>query len=207
MSDRKLETSVRRLVRRLLATTCVVAAGAACAQPSLPRQTGDAQTAPSMAGAGTAGASSARTASTAAEIQRINERMALLQAQLNELELEAKISAKRKEVESSVTSAGAASAFDSKAGIPAVLSVGGLKGRLEAVLIFPGGVTQRVKAGDVIGDRRVGRVSLNEVVLTDMQGRKEQRLAFGGAPSIREDAQTSSMPAPIGPTHSPVVGR
>lgn len=207
MSDRKLETRARRLVGRLLASTCVVAAGAACAQSSLPKPTGDAQEATPVAGAVASGASSARTASTAAEIQRINERLALLQAQLNELELQARISTKRREIQGAATSAGPDSAFHSTAGVPAVLSVAGRMGRLEAVLVFPGGVTQRVKAGDVIHDRRVAKVSLNEVVLTDLHGRKAQRLAFGSAPAVRELSPSYAPPPPVLPLPSPVMGR
>jgi type IV pilus biogenesis protein PilP len=128
--------------------------------------------------------SSPMSAATAAEIQRINEQMTLLQAQLNQLELKAKIASKQKEI------AGAApalqSSFDSKSGNPSVVSVAGLKGNLEAVLVFPGGVTQRVKAGDVIDDRRVAKVAINEVVLTDLKGKNVQRLAFGSAPMTRE---------------------
>lgn len=146
-------------------------------------------------------------ASTAAEIQRINERITLLQAQLNELDLQAKVTSKRKEIQS-VSSGGAESSpFDGKGGVPSVLSVAGLQGRLEAVLVFPGGIIQRVKAGDVIGQRRVVRLSLNEVVLTDLQGRRVQRLAFGSAPPVRENG-TAPGAAPAPPTSaSPVLGR
>ena len=69
----------------------------------------------------------------------------------------------------------------------------GLKGNLEAVLVFPGGVTTRVKAGDVIDERRVAKVAINEVVLTDLKGRNVQRLAFGSSAVTRE--QTPLQPA------------
>ena len=151
-------------------------------------------------------------AATAAEIQRINEQMALLQAQLNRLELEAKIAAKRKEIEAAtvVAPAAAQDAPDSLGGTPSVLSVAGLKGQLEAVLVFPGGLSQRVKVGDVIGQRRVGRVSLNEVLLSDLQGRRQQRLAFGSTPLTREGSAPPGPPTSTAgwpPPGSPALAR
>lgn len=131
--------------------------------------------------------SSPISAATAAEIQKINEQMTLLQAQLNQLELKAKIASKQKEINGASAAGVVQSSFDSKIGNPSVVSVAGLKGNLEALLVFPGGVTQRVKAGDIIDDRRVARVGLNEVVLTDLKGKNVQRLAFGSAPVTREN--------------------
>lgn len=125
------------------------------------------------------------SAATAAEIQKINENMTLLQAQLNQLELKAKIASKQKEI-SGTSADSVQSSFDSKNGNPSVVAVVGLKGHLEATLIFPGGVTQRVREGDLIDDRRVTKVALNEVVLTDLKGKNVQRLAFGSTPLTRE---------------------
>ena len=205
MSDRKLQIVPRRVTRTLLASICAIAVAAVQGQQlNVPKPSGDREPASPVTGVATGLVSSPSSAATAAEIQRINEHMALLQAQLNELELQARISNKRKEIESAATSAGTASAFDSKAGLPSVQSVAGLKGRLEAVLVFPGGFTQRVKAGDVVDDRRVTTVSLNEVVLTDLQGRKVQRLAFGGAPAVRENTQATGT-VPTLPAYAPPV--
>ena len=170
------------LVRWLLACTCAVAAAAAQGQPSaVAKAIHTAPATPAAPAGAAAPVEGAAGSSLALQIQRINERMALLQAQLNELELQARISAKRKEIDSAGRSVRTDSAFDSRAGLPSVQSVAGLQGRLEAVLVFASGVTQRVKAGDVLDDRRVANVSLNEVVLTDLHGRNVQRLAFGVA--------------------------
>lgn len=151
--------------------------------------------------------SSPMSAATAAEIQKINESMTVLQAELNRLELQAKIAAKRKEITGAAATAANApeatqSSFDRKAGNPSVVSVSGLKGNFEAALVFPGGVTQRVREGDRIDDRRVARVALNEVVLTDLKGNNVQRLAFGANPLTRE---RTPMPAamPSGPMGFP----
>src|SRR5436305_700921 len=126
------------------------------------------------------------SAATAAEIQKINEQMTLLQAQLNQLELQARIASKQKEISGTPAARMLQSSFDTRNGNPSVVSVAGLKGNLEAVLVFPGGVTTRVKAGDVIDERRVAKVAINEVVLTDLKGRNVQRLAFGSSPITRE---------------------
>lgn len=208
MSDPKLPATRPCLARVLLAVACVLAVGGAQSQQSsAPRALSEPQpTAPAAAAAAGLGRA-ASSLSTAAEIQRINERMTLLQAQLNELELQARISSKRKEIENTASTSGTQSAFDSKAGLPSVQSVAGIKGRLEAVLVFPGGVTQRVRAGDVIDARRVAKISLNAVVLTDLHGRKVQRLAFGTAPVVREVAPFAGT-SPTPPAFaSPVMGR
>jgi len=124
----------------------------------------------------------------AAEIQKINEKMTVLQTQLLMLDMQLKIAARKREL-NAFNEDVSFSSFNAKKGNPSVVSVAGIKGQLEAVLVFPGGVTQRVKAGDVIDDRRVAQVSANEVVLTDLKGQKAQRLAFGNSPTIR-DAST-----------------
>lgn len=172
----------------LLALSGLLAASGAGAQAGdtalLPRQQPSASATASKAVPG-----SPASIGIAIEIQRINEQMALLQAQLNQLELQAKIAAKRKEIDSvaaAPATMASASAFDSRGSLPAVLSVAGLRGKLEAVLVLPGGLSQRVRTGDVIDDRRVGRISVNEVVLTDLQGKRPVRLSFGSAPHIRE---------------------
>jgi type IV pilus biogenesis protein PilP len=154
---------------------------------------------PVEAAAATALSSSPMSAATAVEIQKINENMTVLQAQLNQLELKAKIAAKQREI-SAQAGGGALSSFATKSGNPSVVSVSGLKGSLEAVLVFPGGMTQRVKTGDVIDDRRVSKVAINEVVLTDLNGKNFQRLGFGTSATTRE---ATSPPQGNGPVPFP----
>jgi len=201
--------------RRTLAALVIGAIGLQNISIGQPLPAG--QVAPVPAGGGMPPAASAPTSSapltvpagsvaTAAEIQKINEQIALLQAQLNQLELKAKIASKQKEIKGDSEDSRLPSSFDSKQGTPAVVSVSGLKGKLEAVLIFPGGVSQRVKEGDVIDDRRVAKVALNEVVLTDLKGRNVQRLAFGTSPIVREKPLTQAQPGspPIVPPPPPL---
>lgn len=139
--------------------------------------------------------SSSISASSAAEIQRITEDMTVLNARLSQLELKAKIAAKQKEL-STLDQSSYSSPLGSSAGSPSVVSVAGIKGQLEAVLVFPGNQAQRVKTGDVIGDRRVASVALNEVVLTDLKGKNIQRLAFGSS-AVAKD--TGAMPGNYAP--------
>lgn len=214
MSARK-STSYRLFSMALVAAACSAALSAAAQQPSTAAapQANVSQAAmrapatlpPPAAPEAVALPTSPMSAATAAEIQKINEQMTVLQARLNELDLRAKIAAKQKEINGTAPDAAAQSSFDRKNGIPSVVSVAGLKGNLEALLVFPGGVTQRVKAGDVIDDRRVAKVAINEVVLTDLKGHHVQRLAFGATPMTRENtplqaaagAPGSMLPPPL----------
>lgn len=130
---------------------------------------------------------------SAHQIQKINENMTVLQAQLNLLDLQFKVASKRREL-IEINGDTVASAFGSKNGNPSVVSVLGLKGQLEALLVFPGGVTQRVKAGDLIDDRRVLSINVNEVILTDLKGKNPQRLAFGNAATLIKASNAPSIP-------------
>lgn len=127
----------------------------------------------------------------AAEVQRITEKMTVMNARLAELELRAKITAKEREI-SLASGSAPSSPLGSSAGNPSVASVAGLKGNLEAVLVFPGGLVQRVKVGDVIGDRSVSVVSINQVILTDTKTKGVTRLAFGTSAVVKEQASTQN---------------
>jgi len=135
---------------------------------------------------------SSASSPAATEIQRINEKMTVLQAQLSLLDMQLKVAARKREL-NAFNEDVSFSSFNAKKGNPSVVSVAGIKGQLEAVLVFPGGVTQRVKVGDTIDDRRVAQVSANEVVLTDLKGQKSQRLAFGNSPTIRDASAVQPM--------------
>ena len=155
------------------------------------------------------GASGIPANGSVAEIQKIAEEMSIMSARLAQLELKAKIAVKQKEIKLLDTTQAVTpslSPLGSAIGAPSVVSVAGLKGNVEAVLIFPGGATQRVKRGDVIGDRKVSVVSLNEVVLTDMQGKNVQRLAFGSIAPTRDSTSTGSAGLPSMPVMPGVPG-
>ena len=221
MSARKAVVRSLLVRRTLIAITCAGALAAAAQQPAGapaghvaptvspvsgvpggPRAAAPA--APAAAPEAIALPTSPLSAATAAEIQKINEQMTLLQARLNELDLRAKIAAKQKEINGPAAEAGTQSSFDRNKGNPSVVSVAGLRGNLEAVLVFPGGVVQRVHAGDVIDDRRVAKVAINEVDLTDLKGRNVQRLAFGSSPMTRENTPLQPAAAATQPPMMPL---
>lgn len=123
---------------------------------------------------------------TALEIQKINENMTMLQAQLNQLDLQVQVATKKRDLSGINGEAPGFSSFDAKKGNPSIVSVAGINGKLEAVLVFPGGATQRVKEGDVIDERKVTKVSRNEVVLTQLKGNKTQRLSFNTTAAMND---------------------
>jgi len=191
MSAPDARVSLRSALRVAAAAILLGAGSIAAAQPASVSPA-TAAAAPPTPPAAVPLPSSPMSAATAAEIQKINEQMTLLQAQLNQLELKARIASKQKEINGTAAVEPVQSSFDTRKGNPSVVSVAGLRGNLEAVLVFPGGVTTRVKAGDVIDERRVAKVAINEVVLTDLKGKNVQRLAFGSSAMTRE--QTPLLP-------------
>jgi type IV pilus biogenesis protein PilP len=196
--------NVKRLVVATFATACAFFAQA---QPQVPASTAQtplaAATAPPQA-ATLALPSSSISASSAAEIQKITEEMTVLNARLSQLELKAKIAAKQKEL-TILDPSSYSSPLGSSVGSPSVVSVAGLKGQLEAVLVFPGNQAQRVKTGDVIGDRKVASVALNEVVLTDLKGKNIQRLAFGSTAVTKDTGAMAGNNVPGQPGLYPPI--
>jgi type IV pilus biogenesis protein PilP len=142
---------------------------------------------------------------TAIEIGKIGENMTLLQAQFAELELKLKITQKQKEIDAlaapqaKLNQTSTASVPIKKAN-PIVASVSGIKGSLEAVLVFPNGFTQRSRLGDIFDDKRVERISATEVVLSDLNGKNPQYLSFNTSPSPVEQAEVyvdKKIPPPM----------
>lgn len=145
-------------------------------------------------------AAPAQNSATALEIQKINENMTLLQTQLNQLELQVKVAEKKRSLNGLTATSSGYSSFDPNKGNPSVISVAGIKGQLEAVLVFPGGVTQRVKEGNVIDDRIVTKITVNEVVLSNIKDKSQQRLPFGTTAIIRETPLNTQQALPGMPT-------
>lgn len=131
------------------------------------------------------------------EIQAVSERIAVLEARLKELELENKT--KKLIAENAQLGAAAQRSAnvdaDSDYGVPTVDRVEGLKGALEAVLVYRGNVRQRVKEGDQIFGSIVRRIAINEVLLVDVKSGKSNRLQFGAGPVTRDGAGQPGMPA------------
>jgi len=146
---------------------------------------------------------------TTEELQEINQRRAILEAQLKEAETEKKLL----ELRSQIINMGAPVKkspppieTDPGYGTPTVSHVEGAKDNLEAVLIYRGNVRQRVKVGDVVYGSQVRRITLNEVVLVDVKTQQLSRLQFSAGPVMgaSNQAPASAMPpgSPI-PTVAP----
>lgn len=212
MSNRKSICAKSKIFSGLFKMTALaLIAGSAFAQsvpgpaPQTQPNTASGSSAPAAQSPTSNLSSTVANSANAEEIRRINEEMTVMTARLAQLDLQAKIAARKKEISGmAAVSESSRSPLSASASIPSVVSVSGLKGQLEAVLVFPQGLSQRVKKGDVIGDRKVALVAINEVVLTDMSGKNRQRLAFGtsatpithesGSPGVGSSGYSMGLP-------------
>jgi hypothetical protein len=142
--------------------------------------------------------------STAMELQQKSERIAVLESQLKELELENKVAQQASDLQQR-GSASKKSSVDSNVdyGIPTVALVEGLKGSLESVLVYRGNVRQRVREGDIVYGAIVKKISINEVTLMDQKSKTQQRLQFGTASVVRDANSAPTVGAPL-PLNGPV---
>jgi len=124
---------------------------------------------------GAAGASNDR--SIAEELLAINERIALLSARLKEVELQASIAAKQRDLASGA--AGAEGGYGSA--LPVVRGIDGLGRHLKATLAWASGVVQTVGEGESLpGGWRVAHIDVDVVELA--RGAERVRLGFGIEP-------------------------
>lgn len=143
-----------------------------------------------------------RNSAAASAIANINERMSVKEAELAELELDAKIVNKRAEIDS--LRRGPSAPLDD--GInPTVLEIGGADGKLTASLVMYGGNVQTVRVGDMVGGWEVRRITVDALTLA--RGKETKRLAFGASPA--PVAAPVGMPAPslMGNLAAPAPGR
>lgn len=140
---------------------------------------------------------------TAEELQQLSDRTAVLEAQLKAAELENKVQQQTNELASRGTAARRSAASvdsDSDYGTPTVAYVEGVKGALEAVLVYRGNVRQRVREGNAVFGAVVKKISLNEVVLVDVKTRANVRLQFSTTPVTRDSATpTTGIPSILPP--------
>lgn len=111
----------------------------------------------------------------ASRIAAINERIAVMSAELAELEMQAKISAKRSEIDKASETSRAFAMEESF--IPSVKEISGIDGRVWAVLNVMGGNTQTVRVGDRVGGWRVVQILPDSV--TVKRGNDTIHLSFG----------------------------
>jgi type IV pilus biogenesis protein PilP len=134
----------------------------------------------------------------AARIAEINERIAVMSAQLAELEMQSKIYAKRTEIEKS-QEAGRGIAVDENF-IPSVKEINGIDGRIWAVLNVAGGNTQIVHVGDRVGSWRVSQILADSV--TVKRGNDTIRLSFGFVTQNAPGTPTPGMGMPGVPVNN-----
>lgn len=113
----------------------------------------------------------------AAEIAVINERIAVMAAQLAEMEMLAKIATKESEIKAARQSGKEQSFAQDDSFVPSVSEISGIDGRIWAVLNVRGGNTQTVRVGDRVGGWRVVEIRADSV--TVQKGSERTRLAFG----------------------------
>lgn len=113
----------------------------------------------------------------AAEIAVINERIAVMAAQLAELEMQAKIATKQSEIKAARNIGKSESSMMDDFFIPSVSEISGIDGKIWAVLNMKGGNTQTVRVGDRVGGWRVVEILADSV--TVQKGSERTRLAFG----------------------------
>ena len=114
-----------------------------------------------------------RTSEAANTIAEINERMSVMQAQLAQLELQAKIAAKNDEIRRY----NKAPEVMDDGFTPAVVEIGGVDGKLTANLLVQGGNIQTVRVGDKVGAWDIKAISIDS--LTMSRGKDLKRLSFG----------------------------
>lgn len=123
--------------------------------------------------------------SAAQEIARINERIAILSAQLAEIELQSRIATKQAEITKLTTPQPreamptspvitAEDLVDDNA--PTIREISGVDGQLYATLVMGDGSVQSVRAGDQVGDWKIDQVLISGVQVK--QGGKKRNLSF-----------------------------
>ncbi|MEW5890663.1 MAG: pilus assembly protein PilP [Pseudomonadota bacterium] len=111
------------------------------------------------------------------EIARINEQIAVLSAQVKELDLRLQIATKRAEIER--LAGGGAAGMSGE--LPVVRGIEGIDGKLKATLVFAGGIQQTVAKGETTrGGWTVAEINVNSVSL--VRGKEKVRLGFGNEP-------------------------
>lgn len=127
----------------------------------------------------------------AARIVEINERIAVMSAQLAELEMQAKIASKRSEI-NKVSEVGPVFGMEENF-IPSVKEINGIDGRIWAVLYVQGGNTQTVRVGDRVGSWRVTEILSDSVKVK--RGSDAIRLSFG---FNTQQPQAAGVPSQLG---------
>lgn len=142
----------------------------------------------------------------AERVRQINEELAVLSAQLQKLELEAKIASK--EAEKQRFGAAGVPSFTNQATdeMPVVRAIDGMDGKLVATLAMRGGVVQTVREGEKFGAWTTKAITVNAVTLA--RGKETVRVPFGNEPPSTNN-QGGAQGGPIlgGPMQPPIFPR
>ena len=111
----------------------------------------------------------------AVQIADINERLALLTAQLAELEMKTKIADKQVELSKAINPSTPSMYSDNY--VPSVDFIDGVDGKYKASLFVQGGNTQSVRVGDKVGAWKVKEIKMDSV--TVQKGKEIVYLGFG----------------------------
>lgn len=111
----------------------------------------------------------------AEQIANINERLAVLSAQLAELEMQAKIAEKQAELNKAKNPVASNTFSDNY--VPSVDYIDAVDGKYKASLYLQGGNTQSVRVGDKVGAWTVKQIKMDSV--TVQKGKEIVHLGFG----------------------------
>lgn len=135
---------------------------------------------------------STKTSEAARKIAEINERMAVKQAELSELELQAKIVMKEDEIRKTKNSGTTHYSLEDDF-VPSVIEIDGVDGRLKAKLYMRAGNTQLVRVGDMAGKWKVKEIKQDYV--TVQKGKEILKLDFGaGATQSQRTTFPETLP-------------
>ena len=139
---------------------------------------------------------SATAETTAEKIMRINEEIAVLNAQLSKAQLEEKLAKSQAAVVPGGVNAQQGNANrEAKEELPVVRGIEGIDGKLSARLVGRGSVEQIVRVGDKYGVFLVKTITVNSVVLS--RGSEAHQLSFGNEPPETRTASLGTNGAPI----------
>lgn len=132
---------------------------------------------------------------TASELTRLSESIAVLTARQKELELKAQIAQKQQEL---------ARAAGAGPELPSFVDIEGIDGKLVARLVFSRGIEQAVKKGETIrGGFNVSQITVNEIVLT--RGKERFHIPFSTQYPGQAGQSGSNGPSSIAGAQPPSI--
>lgn len=110
------------------------------------------------------------------QIADINERIALLSAQLAQLEVQLNLAKKKDELSKLVNGT---NDFSDTSFLPSIQEIDGVDGKLRALVNLQGGKTQSIRVGDKVNGWTVKKIKTDSVLLQN--GKEAVQIGFGGS--------------------------